>query len=66
LPIEVAPKKGNMCMFYLTMDHDGESYPKVAHMMQLLSTNELNTATPFPELESYSNNDSGNLFLEYE
>ena len=34
--------------------------------MQLLSTNELNTATPTSELDSYQNGDSGNLFLEYE
>lgn len=34
--------------------------------MQLLSTNELNTTTPFFESNLYSNGDSRNLFLEYE
>ena len=48
------------------MDHDGESCPETARMMQLLSTNELNTVTPCLESDSYSNGDFGNLFLEYE
>ena len=66
MSIEVAPKKGNMCMFHLTTDHDSESFPKIAHMMQLLSTNDLSTTTPCSKLDSYSNGDSRNLFLEYE
>ena len=33
LQIEAAPKKGNMCVFHLTIDHDGESYPETACMM---------------------------------
>ena len=38
----------------------------MACMMQLLSTNELNTMALGLESNSYSNGDSGNLFLEYE
>lgn len=49
-------------MFHLTIDHDSESYLEMAHMMQLLSTNELNTTTSFSELAFYSNGDFGNLF----
>ena len=66
LQIEVAPKKGNMCVFHLIIDHDSESCLETTRMIQLLSTNELNTATPSSEHDSYSNGDSGNLFLEYE
>lgn len=66
LVIDVAPKKGNMCVFHLTIDNDSERCSKTTCMMQLLSTNELSTTTPCPELDSYSNGDSGNLFLEYE
>ena len=35
-------------------------------MMQLLSTNELNTVTPNSKIDSYQNGGSGNLLLEYE
>ena len=66
LQIEAAPKKGNMSVFHLTIDDDGESYSKTTRMMQLLSTNELNTTTPCLELDTYSNGDSGNLLLQYE
>ena len=55
-----------MCVFHLTTDHDNKNSPKIARMMQLLSTNELNTVTPALELDSYQTGDSGNLFLEYE
>ena len=48
------------------MDHDSQGCPKMTRMMQLLSTNELNTTTLGPESDSYSNGNSGNLFLEYE
>ena len=33
LVIEVAPKKGNMCVFHLTTNHDSESCPKTTRMM---------------------------------
>lgn len=66
LAIEVAPKKGNMCMFHLTTDHDSEIFLEPTRMMQLLSTNEMNTTTPCSESELYPNGDSRNLFLEYE
>ena len=33
LQIEAAPKKGNMCVFYLTMDHDGENFLETARLM---------------------------------
>jgi hypothetical protein len=31
LAIEAAPKKGNMCVFHLTTDHDSEIYLETAH-----------------------------------
>lgn len=66
LQIEAAPKKGNMCMFHLTMDHDSENYPETICMMQLLATNELNVVAPCADLDTYSNGNSKNLFVEYE
>ena len=48
------------------MDHDSKNFLETTHMMQLLSTNELNTITPTLELDSYQNGNSINLFLEYE
>lgn len=66
MQIEVALKKGNMFVFHLTTNHNSENYPKIACMMQLLSTNELNTITPTLDLDSYQNGNSRNLFLEYE
>ena len=53
LQIEATPKKGNMCVFHLTTDHDSESFPETARMMQLLSTNELNNVTNVSETASY-------------
>ena len=50
----------------MNIDHDSEGFPKMAHMIQFLSTNELNTMASGPESGSYSNGNSGNLFLEYE
>ena len=55
-----------MYIFHLTTDHDRKNCLKIARMMQLLSTNELNILTPTSELDSYQNGNSGNLFLEYE
>ena len=54
-----------MCIFYLTTDHDSEGCLEMAHMMKLLSTNELNAMASGPELDSYLNGDSSNSFLEY-
>ena len=66
LQIEAMPKKGNMRVFHLTMDHDYENWPETTHMMQLLATNELNIVAPCLEADMYLNGDSRNLFLEYE
>ena len=66
LQIEAAPKKSNMCMFHLTIDHDSENCLETAHMMQLLATNELTIAAPCIEPDTYSHGDSEKLFLEYE
>lgn len=55
-----------MGVFHLTTDHDNTSYLEISRIMQLLSTDELNIATPSSEPDSYSVGDFGNLFLEYE
>ena len=65
LQIEVALKRGNICVFHLTTNHDSDNFLETTRMMQLLSTNELNATTPSSEPDSYLNGDSGNLFLEY-
>lgn len=66
LAIEAPPKMGNMCVFHLTTNHNGESCPKVVRMMHLLTTNELNYSFSSAKIDSYLNGDYGNLLLEYE
>ena len=51
-----------MCVFHLKINHDGESFPDVVYMIQLLMTNELSTSMFGAEMDSCSNGDSINSF----
>lgn len=66
LAIEAPPKRHNMCVFYLRVDHDGDTCVDMIKYRQMEEEKEKRIEYPKSEDNHAPHGDSINLFYEYE